>query len=63
MKKIEIELTDLEAKWLHTFIRRSIFEDFIRAVDECGATKEDTENRIYEVESALGKIRNALEEN
>ena len=46
--KIEIDLTEREAFELHTFIRRSIFEDYIRAMDECNQTQEQTNDRVYE---------------
>lgn len=61
--KIEIELTEREAFELHTFIRRSIFEDYIRAMAECNQTDEQTNDRVYEVIYALNKIRKGIEEN
>ena len=59
--KIEIELTEREARELHTFIRRSIFEDYIRAMSECNQTQEQTNDRVYEVIYALSKIRKEIE--
>lgn len=61
--KFEIELTEREAFELHTFIRRSIFEDYIRAMDECNQTQEQTNDRVYEVIYALNKIRKEIEKN
>ena len=61
--EIEIELTQREAFELHTFIRRSIFEDYIRAMDECNQTQEQTNDRVYEVIYALNKIRKEIEKN
>lgn len=61
--KFEIELTEREAFELHTFIRRSIFEDYIRAMAECNQTDEQTNDRVYEVIYALNKVRKGIEEN
>lgn len=60
--KITVDLTDVEAQNLHTFIRRSIFEDYIRAMAECNQTQEQTNDRVYEVIYALNKIRKEIEE-
>lgn len=59
--KITVDLTDLEAQNLHTFIRRSIFEDYIRAMSECNQSQEQTNDRVYEVIYALSKIRKEIE--
>lgn len=59
--KITVDLTDVEAQNLHTFIRRSIFEDYIRAMAECNQTQEQTNDRVYEVIYALNKIRKEIE--
>lgn len=61
--EITVELTEREAHELHTFIRRSIFEDYIRAMDECNQTQEQTNDRVYEVIYALNKIRKEIEKN
>lgn len=61
--KLEIELTDREAFELHTFIRRSIFEDYIRAMAECNQNQEQTNDRVYEVIYALSKIKKEIEAN
>ncbi len=61
--QITIELTEKESNLIHTFIRRTVFEDFIRPMQESGDTKEQTLNRVYETISAMQKIRNAIEDN
>lgn len=58
--RIEVDLTDQEAFELHTFIRRSIFEDYIRAMDEANQDTGKTHDRVYTVEGALGKIREQI---
>lgn len=63
MMKLEIELTEREAFELHTFIRRSIFEDYIRAMAECNQNQEQTNDRVYEVIYALNKVRKEIEAN
>lgn len=59
--KIELELTNEEAHLIHTFIRRSIFEQFFRNMAEAGDTKEEAENRTYATIHAMEKIRNAID--
>lgn len=61
--QITIELTEKESNLIHTFIRRTVFEDFIRPMQESGDTKEQTLNRVYETISAMQKIRTAIENN
>ena len=61
--QITLELTETESKLIHTFIRRSIFEDYIRPMQESGDTKEQTTDRVYNTISAMGKIRTAIENN
>jgi len=60
--KIELELTDREASLIHTFIRRSIYEQFLRNMTEASDTKEEAENRTYDTIHAVEKIRTAIEE-
>lgn len=57
---IELEKKDLQL--IHTFIRRCVFEDYIRPMREAGDTPEDTENRVYETIYAMEKIRRAIEQ-
>lgn len=61
--EITVELTEREAFELHTFIRRSIFEDYIRAMAECNQNQEQTNDRVYEVIYALTKIKKEIEAN
>lgn len=61
--QITLELTETESKLIHTFIRRSIFEDYIRPMLESGDTKEQTTDRVYNTISAMEKIRTAIENN
>lgn len=61
--QITLELTETESKLIHTFIRRSIFEDYIRPMQESGDTKEQTTDRVYNNISAMEKIRTAIENN
>lgn len=60
--KIELELTDKEAQLIHTFIRRSCFEQYARNMDEAGASKEETETRAYDTIAAFAGIRDAIED-
>jgi hypothetical protein len=60
--KIELELTEKEAKLIHTFIRRSCFEQYARNMDEAGASKEETESKAYATIEAFAGIRDAIEE-
>jgi hypothetical protein len=58
--KIELELTDQEARLIHTFIRRSIYEQYFRNMAEAGDTEEEAKNRTYDAIQAVEKIRNAI---
>lgn len=58
--KITIDLTDKQAKLIHTCIRRQIFETYIQPMYEANDTKEDTENRIYDTIEAMYKIKDAI---
>jgi hypothetical protein len=59
--KIELDLTEKDARLIHTFIRRSIFEQYERNMDEAGATREQTQTKAYETISAFSEIRDAIE--
>jgi hypothetical protein len=59
--KLEVELTSEEAFELHTFIRRSIVEDYIRAMNEVNQSADKTNDRVYEVISALTAVRKQIE--
>ena len=58
--KIELELTDQEAHLIHTFIRRSYYEQFLRNMTEASDTKEDAEARTYATIRAVEKIKTAI---
>lgn len=58
--KLEIELTDREASLIHTFIRRSLYEQYFRNMTEAGDTKEKAEDRAYETINAMGRLGQAI---
>ena len=60
--KLKIELTEKELKLIHTWIRRSIWEDYLKRIAECGWTDEQVRNETEQCIEAFGKIRNAIEE-
>lgn len=60
--KIQLELTDTEAHLIHTFIRRSIFEQYQRNMQECGDTEEKSIDRAYATINAFTTIRDAIED-
>ena len=59
---LSVELTDRESSLIHTFIRRSIFEQYERNMNEAGDTDEQTKTRAYETIEAFASIRDAIEE-
>lgn len=59
---LSVELTKREASLIHTFIRRSIFEQYERNMNEAGDTDEQTKTRAYETIEAFASIRDAIEE-
>ena len=60
---LSVELTKREASLIHTFIRRSIFEQYLRNMQEASDTEEQAKNRAYETIEAFASIRDAIEEN
>ena len=60
---LSVELTKREASLIHTSIRRSIFEQYERNMNEAGDTDDQTKNRAYETIEAFASIRDAIEEN
>lgn len=60
--KITIEITDKETKLIHTWIRRSIFEDYFIRIADCTMTEEQARNTTYDAIDAFSTIRNAIEE-
>lgn len=59
---LSVELTDRESSLIHTFIRRSIFEQYLRNMQEASDTEEQAKNRAYETIEAFASIRDAIEE-
>lgn len=59
--KIKLELTEEEAHLIHTFIRRSIYEQYLRNMTEANDTQEEAENRVYKTVSAMHRIKSAIE--
>lgn len=59
--KLEIDLTEKESRLIHTFIRRSDFEQYLRNMSEAGDTKDQAETRAYDTISAFTEIRDAIE--
>lgn len=60
--KLEIELTEREASLIHTFLRRSTFEQYFRNMQEAGDDVEKANNRAYATINAFCTIRDAIEE-
>lgn len=60
--KITIELTDHEAKLIHTWIRRSIFEDYFNRIADCTMTEEQAKNETYNTIYAFQEIQTKIEE-
>lgn len=61
--KIELEFTEHEAKLIHTWIRRSIFEDYFKRIVECTMTDEQADSETYRTMFAFQEIQTAIEEN
>ena len=59
--KIEVELTEHEAKLIHTWIRRSIFEDYFNRIADCTMTEDEAKNETYNTIYAFQEIQNAIE--
>lgn len=59
--KITINLTNEEAHLIHTMIRRSIFEQYLRNMQEAGDTVEKAKDRAYNTIYAMNKIKKAIE--
>lgn len=59
--KVELELTEKEARLIHTFIRRSSFEQYERNMAEAGDKDEESKTRAYDTISAFAGIRDAIE--
>ena len=59
--KIEVELTEHEAKLIHTWIRRSIFEDYFNRIADCTMTEDEAKNETYNTIYAFQEIQKAIE--
>ena len=60
--EIKIKLTDHEASLIHTWIRRSIYEDYFNRIAECTMTEEQARDETYNTIYAFQEIRDAIEE-
>lgn len=60
--KITFDVTEREARLIHTFIRRSCFEQYYRNMSEAGDDLEKANNRAYDTINAFCSIRDAIEE-
>ena len=60
--ELKIELTEKEMKLIHTWIRRSIWEDYLARIAECGWTDEQIRNETEQCIMAFAEIRHAIEE-
>lgn len=60
--KLELEFTEKELKLIHTWIRRSIWEDYLARIAESGWTDEQIRNETEQCIMAFQDIRNAIEE-
>lgn len=60
--KIEIELSEHEAQLIHTWIRRSIFEDYFNRIADCTMTEDKAKNETYNTIYAFQEIQSAIEE-
>ena len=61
--KIEVELTEHEAQLIHTWIRRSIFEDYFERIADCTMTEDQAKNETYNTIYAFQEIQSAIEKN
>lgn len=60
--KFTINLSEKEAKLVCTWIRRSIWEDYEKRIEECGYNTEENRNRIYDTIGAFSSIRDKITE-
>ena len=61
--KIELEFTKHEAKLIHTWIRRSIFEDYFKRIADYTMTEDQAKNETYNTIYAFQEIQSAIEKN
>ena len=60
--KFTINLSEKEAKLVCTWIRRSIWEDYEKRIEECGYNTEENRERIYDTIGAFASIKDELTE-
>lgn len=60
--ELKLEFTEKELKLIHTWIRRSIWEDYLKRIEESGWTYEQIRNETEQCIMAFMEIRNAIEE-
>lgn len=60
--KITFDVTEREARLIHTFLRRSYFEQYFQNMSEAGDDLEKANNRAYDTINAFCSIRDAIEE-
>ena len=58
--KFEIKLTIEDARNICTFIRRSIYEQYKRNMEDCYSNKTENENRIANTITAFEDLRNQI---
>lgn len=58
--KIQLDLTDREARLICTFIRRSIYEQYERNMYECGMSREEASNVISDTVYAFDTVRDQI---
>lgn len=61
--EIKLKLSLHEAKLIHTWIRRSIFEDYFNRIADCTMTEDQAKNETYNTIYAFQEIQSAIEEN
>lgn len=59
--EIKIKLTDHEAGLIHTWIRRSIYEDYYNRIADCNMNEEQARDETYNTINAFLEIRDAIE--
>ena len=60
--ELKLEFTEKELKLIHTWIRRSIWEDYLRRIAESGWTDEQIRNETEQCIMAFQEIQTAIEE-
>ena len=60
--EFKIKLSIEEARNIRTFIRRAIYEQYERNMEDCSSTKEENENRIADTIIAFENLNDQLHE-